>query len=169
MTDLDKVVEILSSSKYMTLATATTHGQPWVSPLFFVYDKDFNLYWSSSKSAKHSELISENSSVALVIYSSEITNRFWEALYIVGKAHQVSEEEFADALKLYYEKGHPILHEDEKHVLFAKDFSGTAPRRLYKCHPHQVFLLTPPISTSDQQIEGRREISLEELKTKLHQ
>lgn len=41
----------------MTVATASSEGEPWISPLFFGYNEKFNLYWASDKDAKYSKLI----------------------------------------------------------------------------------------------------------------
>jgi nitroimidazol reductase NimA-like FMN-containing flavoprotein (pyridoxamine 5'-phosphate oxidase superfamily) len=63
---------IIKNNIYLTLATATKDGKPWISPLFFAYDNDFNLYWVSSKNSLHSKLIRSNPRVAIVIFDSSL-------------------------------------------------------------------------------------------------
>lgn len=52
----------------MVIATANPEGKPWVSPVFYTYDEDFNFYWVSAKSAIHSENIRRNARVAITIF-----------------------------------------------------------------------------------------------------
>lgn len=51
----------------MSLSVAQ-NNIPWVAILNFAEDEDLNIYFISKKDAKHSQIISENSNVALSIY-----------------------------------------------------------------------------------------------------
>ncbi len=66
-----KAKEIIENNIYCTVATSTKDGKPWISPVFFGYDENYNIYWVSDKNAKHSELIRNNPSVAIVIFNSQ--------------------------------------------------------------------------------------------------
>ena len=43
MTDLAVLAKaIIDGNSYMTLGTANAAGEPWVSPVFYVADRDFD-------------------------------------------------------------------------------------------------------------------------------
>lgn len=77
----------------MTIATADKTGEPWISPVVFGYDKNYNLYWFSDKDSKHSKLIAQNPRVAVVIFDSKAPEGTGDGVYIVGKAKQLTERE----------------------------------------------------------------------------
>jgi nitroimidazol reductase NimA-like FMN-containing flavoprotein (pyridoxamine 5'-phosphate oxidase superfamily) len=72
----------------MTLATADGSGKPWVSPVFFVPDDAYDLYWVSAKSARHSANVRDNPSVALVVYATEPDV---DAVYMAAHAEELNE------------------------------------------------------------------------------
>ena len=61
---------ILDTGKYMTLATASADGEPWASPLAFVYDGDKYFYFISNNSVRHAKNITENPRVAFAVFDS---------------------------------------------------------------------------------------------------
>ena len=66
-----KAQQIISENIYMTIATSSIDGKPCISPVFFAYDEDYNLFWVSNKESRHSTLIKANSQVAIVIFDSK--------------------------------------------------------------------------------------------------
>ncbi len=49
----------MNSTFYCTLATHEK-GNPWVAPVAFAYDNNFNIYFVSSQSSRHMKDISRN-------------------------------------------------------------------------------------------------------------
>lgn len=60
---------ILDSNKYMTLATVDEFGNPWASPVTFVFDEK-NFYFISSDLTRHSKNIAKNPKVSFAIFDS---------------------------------------------------------------------------------------------------
>lgn len=82
MTNEDKVKKILKNNLYMTISVATKKGDPWISNLYYAYDKDYNLYWYSPKNSVHSKIIAQNPQVAFAIFNSTATGDDVDAVYI---------------------------------------------------------------------------------------
>ncbi len=85
--------KIIKDNIYMTIATADKSGEPWISPVVFGYDEDYNLYWMSDKNSKHSKLISQNNKVAIVIFDSKAPEGTGDGVYTVGRAAELLERE----------------------------------------------------------------------------
>ncbi|MDE1869382.1 MAG: pyridoxamine 5'-phosphate oxidase family protein [Candidatus Micrarchaeota archaeon] len=60
--------ECLDSTIVATLATAGENGV-WSAPIFFTYDKDFNIYFISNKATRHVENIRFNPNIALSAFT----------------------------------------------------------------------------------------------------
>lgn len=56
----------------MTLATY--NQKPWVATVYYVTDKDLNLYFVSSPNSKHCQDIEKNKQVACAVYDSHTPN-----------------------------------------------------------------------------------------------
>ena len=78
--------QILESNLYITLSTASLEGTPWVSPVYFAYDGDLNIYWCSDVDSRHSNYIVENPQVAAVIFDSSVPEGTGTGLYLFGEA-----------------------------------------------------------------------------------
>jgi uncharacterized protein YhbP (UPF0306 family) len=67
MVKLPKLIATyLEQGTVMQLATAKDN-QPWVCTVYFVADKDMNLYWLSTPSRRHSSEIAENNKIAVTV------------------------------------------------------------------------------------------------------
>lgn len=94
------IKEYLKSKKDMQLAT-TANGQPWICTVYYFYDDDFNLYWTSGRSRQHSLEILNDSRTAVTIVKD--TKRK-QALQIAGNAYEVSDDELDRVHALYQER-----------------------------------------------------------------
>ncbi|HET9850596.1 MAG TPA: pyridoxamine 5'-phosphate oxidase family protein [Candidatus Saccharimonadales bacterium] len=126
--------EIIQKIIYMTLATANAEGQPWNTPVFCAYDQDFNFYWGSSKTSRHSKNISANPRVFISIYDSTVPAGEGEGVYIKAKAQELSspaDRRFA----------HNLL-QARRIIPFWKEeyFSDESPIALYKAVPEKVWV-----------------------------
>src|SRR3989338_5698506 len=52
--------EVIHKIIYLTLATCSNKGEPWNSPLYTAFDKNYNFYWASWIKNQHSQNIREN-------------------------------------------------------------------------------------------------------------
>jgi uncharacterized protein YhbP (UPF0306 family) len=73
----------------MSLATSI-QGETWIAPLAYAYDEQFNFYWYSEKTARHSQHIELNQSVAVAIFNSEASSDEVDGLQIIGLATEVA-------------------------------------------------------------------------------
>jgi nitroimidazol reductase NimA-like FMN-containing flavoprotein (pyridoxamine 5'-phosphate oxidase superfamily) len=81
---------ILTTNIYCSIATSSIDGIPWVSPLFFVFDNQINIYWSSAITSQHSQNIYSNSGrVAVTIFDSSNPQGVPEGLYFSGTAQEL--------------------------------------------------------------------------------
>lgn len=62
--------ELLKNEKYLSLATSTALGQPWATPLCFVYEAVNRLYFISQNESLHALHIAANPHVAFTIFNT---------------------------------------------------------------------------------------------------
>lgn len=143
--------KIIKDNIYMTIATADKSGEPWISPVVFGYDEDYNLYWMSDKNSKHSKLISQNNKVAIVIFDSKAPEGTGDGVYTVGRAAELLERELSKATKIHADR-------------FGKEptpigkFLGESPMRYYKFTPDIFWKLQDPVLVKGQYVDYRVEV-----------
>lgn len=84
----------------MQLATVS-NGQPWVCTVYFVADADFNLYWTSGRSRRHSLEILEDATSAVTVVK-DIERK--QALQITGQSFEVDNDSLERVHELYQSK-----------------------------------------------------------------
>ena len=97
------IEEILRDSREMVLATASEKG-PWVTTLVFGHDADFNLYWMSQESVRHSQEIVKNPKVAAVVNKQPTGQGQDKGLQIEGNAAKLTKEEEIGAAREFFAK-----------------------------------------------------------------
>ena len=92
---LAKARHIMANIHYCTLSTFSAAGLPWVSPVFFAYDANWHLYWSSTTAAQHSQNLYHNQGrAAIAIYDSSVSEGSGKGLYLSGSAAEVESHLF---------------------------------------------------------------------------
>jgi nitroimidazol reductase NimA-like FMN-containing flavoprotein (pyridoxamine 5'-phosphate oxidase superfamily) len=152
--------KIIDDNKYMTLATCKD-TMPWVAPLFFATDKNFNFYFLSGKEARHVIEIKGNPNVALSIYDSREIPERADGVYIEGVASQVPLKELLSAMNLLYKKRFPNPRELKEHLHSTVDFLGDKPRRFFKVVPKHIYKLDQENSS---EVDKKVEIDISTLK-----
>jgi uncharacterized protein YhbP (UPF0306 family) len=115
MTDLPPLPEdmrpvlrdFLARQSTLALATAgDSDGRPQVTPLFFVSDDKFNLYWISDPDSRHSINLTSWNDVAAAVYAQTWDWAGIKGVQIEGDAWAVTDDdgERAHALALYSAK-----------------------------------------------------------------
>lgn len=144
---------ILAHICYATLATATSTGIPWSSPVYTAFDSDFHFYWISSCQARHSQNIKENSQIAFVIYDSTVREGTGTGVYIEANAWELVEpQDIAHGLRCLSERAGdssspPLL--DEK----------TSQLRVYKAEV-QAAWINMHVSIDGEGIDTRLPVDL---------
>lgn len=149
--------KIIAENIYCTVATATPDGKPWVSPVFFAYDDAYNIYWVSSKSALHSELIHINPRAAVVFFDTHAPEGAGTAVYIEATAKELSEtDEVAAGVELFNARA----TDDDFKIKSAADVTGEGVWRIYKATPTQVSFLGEGEYINGQYVDKRIPVDL---------
>jgi hypothetical protein len=131
---ISRAKEIIEKILYITIATATSDGQPWNSPVYSAFDESYNFFWESDQNGQHSKNIRENSRVFIVIYDSTAPEGTGEGVYIQAKAYELTDkEEIVHGLSFLDKRVGKKPHTPEQ-------FLGEMPRRVYKAVPDKVWI-----------------------------
>lgn len=146
MKDLNKLArDIIQNNQYMNIATSSRGGTPWVSPVVYVYDKDWNLYFVSMLTSKHCMNIKINNKVAVAIFDS---TQLWGdgvGLQIEGESEVVSLKDSVKIAKIYGLRKYPYGGINTKQAMnFIKSmvFDGKK-YKIYKITPKVVWMNDP--------------------------
>jgi len=141
---ITKAKKVINDILYITIATCDKNNQPWNSPVYSAFDKNYNFYWASWRENQHSKNIKHNEKVFVVIYDSTVPEGTGFGVYMRGKARQLEARdviEIAKSLKLLYSR-------KNKKPRKLEEFLSILPRRIYKFIPEQVWV------NSDGDIKG---------------
>jgi uncharacterized protein YhbP (UPF0306 family) len=100
------VAEVLRDGYSVNLGVADEAG-PWVAPVVYVPDAEFNLYWISVADSQHSRAIAANPSVAAVVIATHETDQE-RAVQMSGRAERLSGPRFELEQRLQEKRGLPI-------------------------------------------------------------
>lgn len=152
-----KAREIIASNIYMTIATASSSGKPWVSPVFFAYDQNYDLYWVSNRDSLHSRLIRENPQVAIVIFDSKAPEGEGDGVYFEAKIEELSDQ---DQIKYAMDILNKRATKDEFRIKKIGEVTGEGAWMVYKAVPMRVSKLTEGKFINGQYVDLRVEIEL---------
>jgi len=153
---VERFKRILENNNYMVLATSSDNV-PWSTPVFFVFDKDYNFYWYSRKQTRHSQNISRNSNISAVIFGVGNSDEGF-GVYLEGKAREVEENELESALNLYAKRA--AKSEEEKIQLTTKqDFLGDSDFRVYKITSSKIYVSNSSTMWQGKYIDSKSEIN----------
>lgn len=153
---IKEAAKIIKNILYINIATITSEGKPWNTPVYCAYDKNLTYYWFSWKLNQHSKNIRNNPSAFVTIYDSTVPAGTGFGVYLEGNAYEA--KNIKDILI-----GTKVVYAREKRkprdvVQFLKKF----PRRVYKFVPERVWV------NGDGEIDGnfidvRTELDLKKL------
>lgn len=149
--------DIIGKSVYMTVATASPEGNPWVSPVFFAYDDRYNLYWISNKDARHSQYVRSNPNIAIVIFDSSAIEGSGDGVYFEAEARELSDE---NDIKPVIPMWNQRAQEAEFQISGFNSVLGDAAWRVYKATPKTISKLKEGEYSNGQYVDKRIEIDL---------
>lgn len=150
--------KIIEDNIYLTVASSSKNGKPWISPLFFAYDKKYNFYWISGKDSLHSKLIRKNSKVAIVIFDSTAPEGKGDGVYFEAIVKELNKEkEIRRAVEILNKRS---INDDFKIKSIDKLVNNKGISRLYKCIPKKIYKLTDGKFINGQYIDERVEINV---------
>jgi nitroimidazol reductase NimA-like FMN-containing flavoprotein (pyridoxamine 5'-phosphate oxidase superfamily) len=122
---------LLEQQDLMVVATSDEGPTPWVSPVFYAIDEDYNLFWVSAEDARHSDLIRVHRNVAIVVFDSDPV----DAVYISAEAVELADRaEIATGADVMASKPQP-----PKWVISdLSDVTDGGPWRIYKATPRTI-------------------------------
>ncbi|MGH7203754.1 MAG: pyridoxamine 5'-phosphate oxidase family protein [Candidatus Levyibacteriota bacterium] len=136
MADLKKrIYDILKTTRVMQLAT-TSDNKPWVCNVHFYADENFNIYWISTPTRRHSLDIEKNPHVAITIkvHEDKPDEQYVIGLSAEGTAERIVDQEVKNVINHYQEK----LGKDKK--LMSDILTGKNPHRFYRLKPTSFVL-----------------------------
>ena len=141
MDNVDFAKSIVKNNIYLSLATAD--GDPWVAPLFYCTDPQYNFYFISQLDSVHTKHLLKNPMVSFAIFDSHQEEGKGNGIQAAGKAYRVPDEDIDEALKWY----HTTFIALTKELL-----TGPAPYKLFKIIPDKFYILDPGAKV-DKRIE----------------
>jgi nitroimidazol reductase NimA-like FMN-containing flavoprotein (pyridoxamine 5'-phosphate oxidase superfamily) len=128
---------LLDANLYLTLGTVDADGRPWTSPVYFVPAGDREFIWVSMTDARHSEHLAERPDVSLLVFDSTVRPYHGRAVYALGHAHELPDDEVDRALEVYPRPGtgaSSVTHDD---------VTGSSPYRFYRAIAEELWVLCP--------------------------
>ncbi|HVZ66950.1 MAG TPA: pyridoxamine 5'-phosphate oxidase family protein [Patescibacteria group bacterium] len=162
MKKVQKVKTITRQNRYMTISSSSLKGKPWISPVFYAYDDDYNLYWVSSKNARHSKNIKQNPHIAIVIFNSTKGEGEGDAVYIEADVKILMEDkEIEHGMEFYNNRA-------SKPDLMVKNpasVRGGNEWRFYRATPKKVYKSgDKEVKVDGQHVDTRVKINLSSIK-----
>ncbi len=145
MDSTQKAKYIIKNNDFMVLSTADSSGKPWVSPVSFVYDDDYNLYWVSYKEALHSKNIELRPEVAIVIFGQ--LPGAMGGVYIDAKAEVLEDTAHLQTVIDLFKERRPQPTRFVTNSL--ADVTGDAVSRMYQAKPLNIW------KRSDSMVNGQ--------------
>jgi uncharacterized protein YhbP (UPF0306 family) len=148
---LERAHRILTQTIYCSISTCSQEGVPWASPVFFTYDSSWNLYWSSTISAQHSQNIYLNQGrAAIAVYGTEAGEGKGQGLYFQGIAKELAPERVNSVMQSLFKRagGEPPQRT-------ASDYLGKSPRRMYGFAPSNVWITGDRVPVGNQLVDTK--------------
>jgi hypothetical protein len=87
--DLDAIFRLLRSQSTLALSTVGDDGAPHTTPLFYLAEPEFQLFWFSSPSSRHSRNLAKDGRAAVAVYRSTEDWRKICGVQMQGKAEKI--------------------------------------------------------------------------------
>lgn len=143
---------IIKSNQYCTLATVDGEGNPWISPVAYVYDEKWNLYFVSMPASKHGKNISAKDNIAVSIFDSQQVWGDGVGLQIEAKIEIVSGVEVLRIATLYASRNYPYggIKMDQAMEFIKSMVLEGKQYKIYKITPTVVWMNNPNSSTDER-------------------
>lgn len=146
MVDLVQLAkDIIKNNKYLTLGTSAKES-PWVAPLYYCVDENYNFYFVSQLTSLHTKHVLENPKVAFAIFDSHAEEGKGTGVQGDGEVHVVKDEDLSNEIDKY----HTTFIEIKPELL-----TGDSPYRLFKLVPDHFYVTDP-----EAKIDKRAEVKL---------
>lgn len=155
----DTMKKLIETMQYLTLATVDAHGDPWITPLFYTFDSDYQFYWYSRHSAEHSLNLLHHPTVAISIYDQNMTDKNATGLYMKGIVQEVPPVDVEKVAELYVTRSYPGETEIRNEFLnMTADFKDAAPLRFYRFTAQHAWALGESKFWNNKWLDYRKEL-----------
>ncbi|MBE9032854.1 pyridoxamine 5'-phosphate oxidase family protein [filamentous cyanobacterium LEGE 11480] len=145
-----QVHNILQQNRFCTLATCSTDGLPWASPLLYGYDSQLTIYWSSAIVSRHSDYITQNHGrSAITIYDSTAQPGKIAGLFLSGQTRIVPDDQTAMAMEYLFAR---VKTRPDR---TAADYCNDSPRRFYQFEPSEIWITGERVPHGKQLIDTK--------------
>ncbi|HMS31799.1 MAG TPA: pyridoxamine 5'-phosphate oxidase family protein [Candidatus Saccharibacteria bacterium] len=153
--EMHKLEKLLERNLYLNLSTVSKNGQPWGSPLFFVYDPISKfIYWWSPKNSEHSKNLKLNKRCFITIFDSQDREGEGFGLYFAAQAQEIdSAQGIEQGIKLYNQKAKTFK-------LSLSDCCSDFPTRLYKAKIIDSWINSDNYDQNGKFYDDRKQIKL---------
>jgi len=128
---------VIDSNSYMALGTADETGHPWVSPVWFATEDYTRFHWVSSPDSRHSRNLAARREVAIAVFDSSGTPGTVEAVYMSGRAEELTGNELERGIELFDRKS----QKDIARAWRLSDVQSPSLFRLYRATASEHFVL----------------------------
>jgi hypothetical protein len=130
---IDRAARTLTGVANASLATVSSDGRPWNSPLFVAFGAALRFYWSSHTDAVHSRNIAARGDICLVVFDSTQPDESGAAVYVRATARELLDTSSIQA-------GLECLAKRKSERPKAPaDFMRPHPRRVYEAVPQMLW------------------------------
>ncbi len=130
------VNEVLEKSYLLSLATLDQNGI-WVADVIYVFDSEFNLYWLSQPTTRHSQAILKNPNVAASITLTEKPGEPDIGIQLEGKAQKIEGDILPIAIKHATKRNKPLPRKEGEIFEIGQSW--------YKITPTRIELIYKPL------------------------
>ena len=156
---LETARSIMENNIYCNLSTCSPDGYPWSSPVFFAYDRQWNIYWCSAVVSQHSQNIYQNQGrVAISIFNSNVREATGKGLYFSGLGMEVKESLLPFAIKLLFERAKKPMT-----MKTPEDLLNNSPRKMYQFQPQKAWITGERLPVDNHLIDIKISLNLDDI------
>jgi uncharacterized protein YhbP (UPF0306 family) len=152
-TNAEKAKRIIEENNYLTLSTSDNTGMPWIAPLYYAYDKNYNFFFVSANDALHVQHIKINKKVAIAIFDSHAPVGEGDGVQIEAFATPAKLTELPHILAIYFARRFPNEIERIKKHHLPTEYMGKNLFWFFKMVPIKVYTLDLKVKDVDKRIE----------------
>jgi nitroimidazol reductase NimA-like FMN-containing flavoprotein (pyridoxamine 5'-phosphate oxidase superfamily) len=129
--------QIIDASRYLTLATADSAGNPWASPVWYAHDDYTTFFWVSRPGARHSQNLAARPTASMVIFDSTVPELQAQGVYLQTLAEELSGAERDHGIAIFSRRSLALGLREWR----TADVTTPAPHRLYRARASDCYIL----------------------------
>jgi len=146
-----KAANILSSNRYLTLATSGAEGS-WASPLAYTIEPDLSLIFFSSLDSVHARNIVEDRRVSGAIFDSHQPSDTADGIQFRGTASTIMGADLHLIMERYFQLSFPDPEIRTKWQRPVKDFEEDSMQRFFRIEMEGLYKLDPESTAVDKRL-----------------